>query len=428
MKIGQIYRYAKTFESTKQVIDGFPNYLFHTCYENFPKPLLERGINPIGQPVGGNTLDCPAILISSSPHKTGSKETPWQDHFAPDVGHIRYFGDNKKSGVSPELAKGNKALLKEFKLHSSIKEDDRRRSCPIVCFRATRVNGKAKGYRQFMGFGIIESVELVTQINSNGEPFTNYAFDFLLFNMHSENEEFNWDWINQRRLSNASLESILKVAPRSWQIWVKEGKPAHEKCRRKVVKLLTTPTSDQVASLGTTEDKILKKVYSYYEGKKARFEALAAFIAKQIISESGSNYSAGWITASTSDGGADFIGRIDIGSGLAKVKIIVLGQAKCEKLDTATSGNHIARTVARLKRGWIGVYVTTSYFSEAVQREVLEDKYPIMLINGVTLAKSIDKIMNQDGYAEVEEFLDKIDSKYEEQVKSRQPEELLLEN
>jgi len=81
-----------------------------------------------------------------------------------------------------------------------------------------------------------------------------------------------------------------------------------------------------------------------------------------------------------------------------------------------------------LKRGWIGVYVTTSYFSEAVQREVLEDKYPIMLINGVTLAKSIDKIMNQDGYAEVEDFLDKIDSKYEEQVKSRQPEELLLEN
>lgn len=137
---------------------------------------------------------------------------------------------------------------------------------------------------------------------------------------------------------------------------------------------------------------------------------------------------AGWITASTSDGGADFIGRIDIGSGLAKVKIIVLGQAKCEKLNTPTGGNHIARTVARLKRGWIGVYVTTSYFSEAVQREVLEDKYPIMLINGVTLAKSIDKIMNQDGYAEVEDFLDKIDSKYEEQVKSRQPEELLLEN
>jgi hypothetical protein len=96
--------------------------------------------------------------------------------------------------------------------------------------------------------------------------------------------------------------------------------------------------------------------------------------------------------------------------------------------NTPTGGNHIARTVVRLKRGWIGFYVTTSYFSEAVQREVLEDKYPIMLINGITLAKSIDKIMNQDGYAEVEEFLDKIDSKYEEQVKSRQPEELLLEN
>jgi hypothetical protein len=37
-------------------------------------------------------------------------------------------------------------------------------------------------------------------------------------------------------------------------------------------------------------------------------------------------------------------------------------------------------------------------------------------------------LMNQDGYAEVECSVDKIDSKYEEQIKSRQPEELLLEN
>ena len=43
----------------------------------------------------------------------------------------------------------------------------------------------------------------------------------------------------------------------------------------------------------------------------------------------------------------------------------------------ATNGKDIARTVARLKRGWIGIYITTGYFSEPVQREVIEDKYPL---------------------------------------------------
>ena len=50
----------------------------------------------------------------------------------------------------------------------------------------------------------------------------------------------------------------------------------------------------------------------------------------------------------------DFVGRLDVGSGHSTAKLVVLGQAKCEKLQSATGGNHIARTVARLRRGWIG--------------------------------------------------------------------------
>ena len=71
---------------------------------------------------------------------------------------------------------------------------------------------------------------------------------------------------------------------------------------------------------------------------------------------------------------------MDIGSGFGAAKIIVLGQAKCESLNTPTSGTHIARTVAKLRRGWLGIYVTTSYFSNNVQIEILEDKYPLLLI------------------------------------------------
>tara|TARA_Y100000589_G_scaffold39246_1_gene32908 strand:- start:1127 stop:1459 length:333 start_codon:yes stop_codon:yes gene_type:complete len=110
------------------------------------------------------------------------------------------------------------------------------------------------------------------------------------------------------------------------------------------------------------------------------------------------------------------------------VKIFVLGQAKCEKLDVPTGGNYIARTVARLKRGWIGVYVTTSFFSESVQREILENNYPIMLINGSMVASEIDKATNQIGQSDLKSFLEEVDAGYESLVRSRQPEELLLED
>jgi hypothetical protein len=125
------------------------------------------------------------------------------------------------------------------------------------------------------------------------------------------------------------------------------------------------------------------------------------------------------------DGGADFIGRLDIGSGLATVKVIVLGQAKCEKFDSPTGGNHIARTVARLRRGWIGAYVTTSYFAEAVQREIIEDKYPIILINGQRIAREVLSMMHEQGEIGINSFLDSIDAQYDDMLSIRNAEEIL---
>lgn len=51
-------------------------------------------------------LRTPAILTSSSPHKIGSKQTPWQDFFDTDNGHIRYFGDAKIPTADPSRSPG----------------------------------------------------------------------------------------------------------------------------------------------------------------------------------------------------------------------------------------------------------------------------------------------------------------------------------
>ncbi|WP_227978339.1 restriction endonuclease [Arenimonas daejeonensis] len=144
-----------------------------------------------------------------------------------------------------------------------------------------------------------------------------------------------------------------------------------------------------------------------------------------MVRGTGASYHRGWLTRGTGDGGLDFVGRIDIGEGLSSTKLVVLGQAKCEKIDSPTGGVHIARTVARLRRGWVGAYVTTSFFSEPVQREVYEDQYPVLLLNGLSLANEVTKLKLASGLASTEDFLEHVDAGYEEQISNRRPEEVL---
>ena len=90
MKVGDIFRYARPYDAKPSEIDGYPNFFHRTQTADHKMALLEAGINPIANIRAVDGSRRPAILISSSPHKTGSHETPWQDYFDPDNGHVRY--------------------------------------------------------------------------------------------------------------------------------------------------------------------------------------------------------------------------------------------------------------------------------------------------------------------------------------------------
>ena len=172
-----------------------------------------------------------------------------------------------------------------------------------------------------------------------------------------------------------------------------------------------------------SDPELLNKIYEYYEGKKNEFEFLAMEVTFKNIEESGALCVPGWITKRSGDSEVEFYLRIDIGRHkLASVNIIVLGQAKCMKPSSPANGRDIARTVARMKRGWIGAYVTTSYFSESVQKEVKEDAYPIMLING---AKIADIVKNElfESKLSLDEYLNSLVEKYDQLI--RIPEDVL---
>ncbi len=428
LKIGEIFRYAKPQSPEEGEIDGFSNHFFATYFKGKPLVQLESGINPIAVIRDPEGLRRPAILIRSSPHKIGSHDTPWQDTFDPDNGYIRYYGDNKKPGENPAQSPGNKVLLEAYQSHSAIDANSREQSVPLVFYKSVSRGGKIKGFVEFNGFGIIQNVELITQYDRAKErAFPNYAFDMVIFDLSKEHEEFDWSWINKRRDPGLTINETIKFAPYSWKLWIREGPRSIEKTRRQVSKLLIASTFEQKPNPENREAAALTEIYEFYSKKKNRFEALASMITAKCIRKSGWVYKEGWITPATQDHGADFFGRLDIGFGFGKVKVILLGQAKCESPLVPTSGTHVARTVARLKRGWIGAYVTTSYFSESVQREIIEDCYPILMINGKKIAEISLEIVHDDGYPSLLSFLRDVDTQYDNKVKTRRPEELLLE-
>lgn len=432
MKIGQIYRASNQKEKqdpSALEVDGYPNFYYHTYMSGKSKIQFQRGVHTIAkiQLADGSTR-IPAIIVSSSPHKYGGEATPWEDIYDPDFGRVRYYGDNKSNDTRPEDRQGNKALKNAFYFHSSpIKEERLNNAVPILFFERTAANGSQKGHLKFHGYGVVESVELITQYDTKTKDgyFSNYVFNMCVFTLVNDNEQFPWRWINARRDSSLSNEQTLKYAPCAWKKWIENGDLS--KVRRHVYSSQIVKPKDQLPPEGSPEEKILTDIYTHYsQSDKHHFEYFAMRIAQEVFESSGAKFLSGWVTQKSGDGGIDFVARYDIGSGLAKIKTIIIGQAKCESMTQPTNGVGIARTISRLKRGWLGVYVTTSHFSVPVQKEVLDDQSPIMLINGLQLAKTTQNILYREGIT-LEDYLLQMDREYFEYCKNRRPEEILLD-
>ncbi len=178
--------------------------------------------------------------------------------------------------------------------------------------------------------------------------------------------------------------------------------------------------ADQL-EMGLAESKLLEVVYDHYRGDKHAFEGLASLIASQVL---GQGCERGWVTKRSGDGGVDFVSRLTIGGGSSATSVVVLGQAKCVGLRTAIGGKEFARVVARLQRGWIGVFVTTGAFSRAAQLELHQDRYPLILVNGRRLAEAVRLISNMEGIA-IEELLAREDRWYATNMQHTDPSRIL---
>jgi hypothetical protein len=430
LSIGTTYRYSRPYPTqdateVPEIIDGLPNYFFYTRFQGAALPILDKGISSIESVKTKTGLRRPAILISTSPHKHGSESTPWQDEVDSDNGFVKYFGDNK-SKQSPEKSPGNAVLLELFSQHNSGHKETRLKASPLLIFQRIPVEGRLKGNVTFHGLALITSAKLVTQFQPQIGYFTNYVFEFSIQNLQTENDYLDFNWINERRNGDLSDEICNRLAPKSWNDFIVNGTINIDKNRRRVAKLKNVKKSEQLPVINSRESKCLTEIYNFFTTtKKHHFELLASKVTSQVVSESGTRYVEGWITRGSGDRGVDFVGRIDIGSGFALTKIIVLGQAKCESVDRPTSGKDLARTVARLQRGWIGAYVTTSFFSDGNQIEMFEDEYPLITISGLQVAKATLQLVEKSGFQSVKQFLEEIESEYINSISNNSTEQVL---
>lgn len=288
------------------------------------------------------------------------------------------------------------------------------------------MDGRPYGNIKFQGFGVLEKAELVTQYNPGIGYFTNYVFTFAVLSLAAEDETLNWEWINKRRLPESEMEGSSKFAPASWKTWQKSGREKIEAIRRRAALSKVESTDNQRPKSGGREERCLTDVYNFYSAAgKHRFELLASRVVMSHINTNGGSYEEGWVTRGSGDGGVDFVGKIRLGSGFSSMDVVVLGQAKCQALDKPTNGVALARTVARLKRGWIGAYVTTSYFSRQSQLEVIEDAYPLIKISGKTLAEETLKLVEAGGFKSTLDFLEVLELEYPERIQNRRPDEIL---
>jgi hypothetical protein len=439
MRVFDLYRYQKPSPGPDvELIDGVRNIFNATRWPDWPglrnagRVQLDHGIDSVVRVKAVDGERRPAILIASKPHRAGSDWTPWHDELDPERGHIRYFGDNKADRGTAALGPiGNRSIIEQFALHTATDRASRLRAAPLLFFESLVHEGKAKGYWRFLGVGLIDHAELVAQVDRRGRPFVNYVFDCLLVDLSNEGLGIAWEWIAARRDPTKTLEEGLQLAPASWRRWVDIGAGVKERIRQRLTRASTLSPTDQRPDANTPAEEALRLVVAHYKRLgdyqgvgEHRFEGLASEVTGTVLRESG-KYHPGWITKRAGDGGIDFVSRLDLGSGPGSLRLVVLGQAKCiAGAAPVTSGLDLARTVARLDRGWVGSFVTTGYFSEQAQREVVSDRFPLLMLNGRHVGETVVRESALRGLS-VRAYIAAVDAEYDTRLSTRMPAEIL---
>jgi hypothetical protein len=218
LRPGVVYRYPRPARPGEPVVDGLPNFYWHTARPRSPRLLLEAGISAAASVAHRR----PAVLLRSSPHKANTGESPWEDRW--DGRDLLYFGDNKSSASGAWESSGNQELVDEHRLHSSTSAEDRSRAAPILVFTGVQVADRVKGNVRYDGLFVIAGVEHVWQDHPDtGDRFGNLRFRLRPVATGVVGSELSMRWIIRRSDPEVSTEKCAREAPEPWRRWIAHG-------------------------------------------------------------------------------------------------------------------------------------------------------------------------------------------------------------
>lgn len=399
IRIGSKFRFTYRDGPEVEGIPALPSFLDLTRGEHETAINPNRGIWPYPsvRGPGDDGERTPAIVCQSNPFSADRAKNPWVDIIEPDEGYALYNGDNKSADKEPFDVDGNRAILAVARLYGGGR-DERELAPPFLVFRNTEVSGRQVGFREFCGYGVPSRMSLRTQRTEGSDRcFLNLVIELTLFDLPDVNStspttgELDWQWINDRRNPGLDSTTSNSHAPTAWKEWLRTGDP--NRSRRSVLRSKIHAKTDQAPD--TARDaEVLEAVYDHYQGRQHEFEGLAAQVTARII---GDRCARRWVTPRTSDGGVDFVDLLKVGDPQSPAAVVVLGQAKCIALGDSVDAKDLARLVARLRRGWVGSFVTTGSFTEPAQGEVIVDGYPLLLVPGRIVAQEVRKLATEVG-------------------------------
>lgn len=302
-------------------------------------------------------------------------ETEWPDTIDLETGHLTYYGDNRHPGKETnKTSLGGNVLLDD--VYGRLHQGDRASIPPFLIFQSIKMNGKA--HMKFLGLaapggeGLTASDDLVSVWRIRGRSrFTNKKARMTVLRSPSISRA----WLEDLVSGIPSVDSTH--CPASWRRWVSTGfYDALEAQRPRAPR-----EKKQQMPLDPFETEILKTLFEELTDRE--FEYAAAELVK-LMDE---RFIELEVTPQSRDGGRDVVGLYRVGHHDHQLRLSVYVEAKRWNPEHGVGVKPVARLISRIKHRDLGVFITTSYFDRQVQRELLDDNHPVLLVSGGDIAR-----------------------------------------
>jgi hypothetical protein len=304
---------------------------------------------------------------------TNFSEAEWPDRLDVEQGIFTYYGDNRLPGneIHQTRIGGNRLLRDVF---NNLHKPDRIGIPPFLCFEH-EYNPSAS--MKFVGLAVpgalgqssLEDLVAVWR-SKDGKRFQNYRATFTIL----KEDVIHWEWLDDLVLGMPPAESAR--CPPSWKRWVETGIPEALRCDKKQVprsKIEQLPSS-------AAEWDVLNRVLTLTDRD---FE----FAARELLLIMDKRFLNLEVTRSSRDGGRDIVGQYRIGH--EKHEVLLSCYAEAKRWTAGVGVKPLSRLISRIKHRDFGVFVTTSFFNEQVQQEIIDDHHPIILVSGGDIAKML---------------------------------------